>query len=80
MGSYEIQHCKSMPRETESNLQAWNSDPECFRSRTWPEEIEQSVDLRVDGITQQRNLHGRAVHAKNRRNKSKKLVTAKRNL
>ena len=42
----------SMPRETESNLQAWNSDPDASGSRTWPkEEIEQSIDLRVDGIT-----------------------------
>ena len=41
----------SMPRETESNLQARNSDPNASRSRTWPkEEIEQSVDLGVDGI------------------------------
>ena len=41
----------SMPRESESNLQAWNSDPNASRSRTWSkEEVEQSVDLRVDGI------------------------------
>ena len=41
----------SMPRETESNLQAWNSDSNASESRTWPmEEIEQSIDLRVDGI------------------------------
>ena len=34
-----------------SNLQAWNSDPNASGSRTWPnEEIEQSIDLRVDGI------------------------------
>ena len=40
-----------MPRETESNLQAWNSDSNASESRTWPkEEIEQSIDLRVDGI------------------------------
>ena len=40
-----------MPRETESNLQAWNSDPNASGSCTWPkDEIEQSVDLRVDGI------------------------------
>ena len=42
----------SMLRETESNLQAWNSDPNASGSPTWPnEEIEQSIDLRVDGIT-----------------------------
>ena len=42
----------SMPRETESNLQAWNSDPNASGSRSWTkEEIEQSIDLRVDGIT-----------------------------
>ena len=41
----------SMLRATESNLQAWNSDPNASGSRTWPkEEIEQSIDLRVDGI------------------------------
>ena len=40
-----------MPRETDSNLQAWNSDPNASGSRIWPqEEIEQSIDLRVDGI------------------------------
>ena len=60
----------SMPREIESNLQAWN--PNASGSRTWPkEEIEQSIDLRVDGIAQRRNLHGRAVHAKNRRTSPK---------
>ena len=33
----------SMPRETESNLQPWNFDPNASGSRTWPkEEIEQS--------------------------------------
>ena len=41
----------SMPRETESNLQAWNSDPNASGSRNWPkEDIEQPIDLRVDGI------------------------------
>ena len=41
----------SMLRETESNLQAWNSDPSASGSRNWPkEEIERSIDLRVDGI------------------------------
>ena len=40
-----------MPQETERNLQAWNSDPNASGSRTWPkEEIEQPIDLRVDGI------------------------------
>ena len=39
-----------MPRETESNVQTWNSDPNASGSRTWPKEIEQSIDLRVDGI------------------------------
>ena len=41
----------SMPRETESNVQAWNSDPNASGSRTWPkEEFEQSFHLLVDGI------------------------------
>ena len=41
----------SMLRETESDLQAWNSDRNTSGSRTWPkEEIEQSVDLMVDGV------------------------------
>ena len=40
-----------MLRETESNLQAWNSNPKSSVSRKWPnEDIEQSIDLRVDGI------------------------------
>ena len=40
-----------MPREIESNLQAWNSDPIPSGSRTWPkEESGHSVDVRVDGI------------------------------
>ena len=41
-----------MSRETDSNLQAWNSDPNASGSRIWQEEeIEQSIDLRIDGIT-----------------------------
>ncbi len=41
----------SMPRETESILQAWNSDANASGNRNWPkEEIEQSIDLRGDGI------------------------------
>ena len=41
-----------MPRETESNLQTWDSNPNSSESRNWPkEDIEQSIDLRVDGIT-----------------------------
>ena len=32
-----------MPRETESNLQAWNFDPNASGS------IEESINLRVDG-------------------------------
>ena len=40
-----------MPLETESNLQAWNSDPYASRSRNWlKEEIEQSIDLKIDGV------------------------------
>ena len=40
-----------MLRETESNVQAWNSDPNASGSRTWPkEEIEPSIDLGIDGI------------------------------
>ena len=39
------------PRETESRLQIWDSDPIPSGSRNWPkEEFEQSVDLRVDVI------------------------------
>ena len=38
-------------RETESKLQTWSFNPTSSGSRTWPkEEIEQSIDLRVDGI------------------------------
>ena len=39
------------PRETESKLQTWSSNPIPSCSRNWPKgESEQSVDLRVDGI------------------------------
>ena len=39
------------PRETESKLQTWSSNPIPSGRRNWPkEESEQSVDLRVDGI------------------------------
>ena len=48
---YERPNTVSMPRETESNLQAWNSNPKSSESRKWPnEDIDQSIDLRVDGI------------------------------
>ena len=42
----------SMPRETESKLQTWKSNPNSSGSRNWPaeSEFEQSIDLRVDGI------------------------------
>ena len=41
----------SMPRETESKLQTGNSNPNASGSRKWPnEDIEQYIDLRVDGI------------------------------
>ena len=41
-----------MPRETESNLQTWDSNPNSSDSRNWPkEDIDQSIDLRVGGIT-----------------------------
>ena len=52
-----------MSRETDSNLQAWNSDPNASGSRIWQEEeIEQSIDLRIDGVpidethTDERNM------------------------
>ena len=48
---HAIAKTASKPRETESNLQAWNSDQNSPGSRTWPkEEYEQSIDLTVDGI------------------------------
>ena len=54
-----------MPLETESDLHAWNSDPNASGSRIRPKKkVEQSIDLRIDGTPQRRNLHGRAVHAK----------------
>ena len=38
-------------RETESKLQIWSSNPIPSGSRNWPKkELEQSVDLGVDGI------------------------------
>ena len=49
---YERSNIVSMPRETESNSQAWNSTPKSSESRNWPnEDIEQSIDLSVDGIS-----------------------------
>ena len=46
-GIHTRSNAVSMPRESESNLQAWNSDLNASGSRTWPkEEIEQSIDLR----------------------------------
>ena len=49
---YERSNTVSMPRETESNLQAWNCNPKSPESRRWPnKDIEQSIDLRVDCIT-----------------------------
>ena len=60
----------SMPLETESDLQTWNSDPNASGNRIWPKKkIEQSIDLRIDGTPQRRNLHGR-----------EKLETTKENL
>ena len=41
-----------MPRETESVLQSGNSNPNSSGSGNWSkEEFEQSIDLRVDGIS-----------------------------
>ena len=49
---YDRSNTVSMPRETECNLQAWNSNPKSSESHKWPnEDIKQSIDLRVDGIT-----------------------------
>ena len=48
---YERCNTVSMPLEIESNLQAWNSNPKRSESRKWPnEDIEQSIDLRAEGI------------------------------
>ena len=48
---YERSNTVSIPRETESNLQAWIYNPKSSESRKWPkEDIEQSIDLRVDSI------------------------------
>ena len=42
----------SMPRETESILKTGNFDPNSSGSRNWSKEkFEQSIDLRVDGIS-----------------------------
>ena len=62
----------SMLRETESNLQARNSDPNASGSRTWPkEEIEQSIDLRVDGIPNDETYTDEQYIKKNRRTSPK---------
>ena len=48
---HERCNCVSMPRETESHLQTWDSNPNSSESRKWPkEDIELSIDLRIEGI------------------------------
>ena len=70
MGSYEIQCC-------ESNLQAWNLVPNASGSRTWPkEEIEQSVDLSVDGISHDETYKDKQ-YMQRIAEQVQKLVTAK---
>ena len=60
-----------MPRETESNLQAWNSNPKSSESRKWPnEDIEQSIDLRVDGIPNDETYKDKQILAQNCRTSS----------
>ena len=69
----------SMPRETESNLQAWNSDPNASGSRTWPkEEIEKSIDLRVDSIPNDETYKDEK-YMQRIAEQFQKLVTTKRN-
>ena len=64
----------SMPRETESNLQAWNSDPNASGSRTWPKEkIEQTDDLTVDGIPNDETCKDEQYMQRIAENKSKHL-------
>ena len=49
---HERSNTVSMPRETESNLQTWDTNPNSSESRHWPKkDIEQSIDIRIDGIT-----------------------------
>ena len=65
----------SMPRETQSSSQAWNSDPTASGSRIWPkEEIERSIRLRVDGITNDEQYMQRIAQ------QVQTLVTTKENL
>ena len=48
---HERSNTVSMPRSTDGNFQTWDSNPNSSESRNWPkEDIEQSIDLRVDGI------------------------------
>ena len=64
----------SMPRETDSDLQAWNSDPNASGSRIWPKKkIEQSIDLRIDGIPNDQTY----TDEQYMQNKSKKHETTK---
>ena len=61
------------PRETESKLQMWVSNPIPSESRRWSgEECKQSVDLRSTA-SPRRYLQRQAVHAKNCRTKVQKL-------
>ena len=62
------------PRETESKLQTRNSDPNSSESRNWPkEELERSVDLRVDGIPNDEKLAKTSSTCKELQNKFKNL-------
>ena len=67
MGSHEIQSYNHA-RETESNLQAWNSGPNASGSRTWPKYVIEPICWsQCRRHPQRRDLQGRTVHAKNRR-------------
>ena len=51
MGSYEIQYCEHASGKPRVICRPGNSDPNASGSRIWPKvEVEQSFDLRIDGI------------------------------
>ena len=70
----------SMPRETESKLQTGNSNPNSSGSRNWSkEEFEQSIDLRVDGIPNDKTYKGEEFMHKCAE-QVRKLVTTEKSL
>ena len=61
----------SMPRETKTNLQAWNSDPHASGSRTWPKEETNSLLISESAASPTTRLARTNSSCKESQNKSK---------